>query len=149
MRALALVVLALLSAGTAFAAEDDGGNLPQFPKIRPPQPLPEAACDTTLANNGDWLLGRWVAPQTRFEFSRAAPAIQWSLDRKGTSDEFGWQSGAIITGTVTTVTGCTARLSAGGDAFVFEGVLTDEGKLYGYATNKAGAAVRFVLRRER
>lgn len=145
MRPIPLSLAALVLAAPALAQD-----LPQFPKIAPPEPLPEAICDTALANNGEWLLGRWVAPQTRWEFTRAGAAIAWTLDRKGgTNPEFGWQDGAQITGTAEKVTGCSVALVAGQGAFRFEGVLTDSGKLFGYATNRKGDVVRFTLRRER
>lgn len=143
---LALAALLTVAAPAAFADE----NLPQFPKIGPPPPLPEAACDTTKANNGDWLVGRWVAPQTKWEFTREAGGIAWGLERKGNlNGEFGWQDGTKIDGTAEAVTACTVHLVAGQGAFRFEGVLTDGGKLFGYATNTKGEHVRFTLRRER
>jgi hypothetical protein len=140
-----LFAVALLLAAPAAAQE-----LPQGPKAGPPEPLPEAACDVGLPNNGAWLLGRWVAPQARWEFFRNDSAIAWTLDQKGSvGSNFGWRDGTQITGVVTRVTGCTAALSAGEGAFAFEGVLTESGKLYGFATNPKGEHVRFVLRRER
>ncbi len=143
-----VVALAALMAAAALPAAAQ--DLPQFPKAGPPQPLPEASCDTSLANNGEWLVGRWVAPQTRWEFARAGDDIAWTLDRKGgLNPGFGWQDGTQITGTVEQVTGCTVVLVAGQGAFRFEGVLTDAGRLYGFATNSKGDAVRFTLRRER
>lgn len=145
MRRLAVTVAALVFAAPVLAQE-----LPQFPKIAPPEPLPEPTCDTGLANNGEWLLGRWVAPQARWEFTRAAGGIVWTLDRKGGMNaDFGWQDGAQISGTAEKVSGCTVTLVAGQGAFRFEGVLTDTGKLYGYATGRKGEVVRFTLRRER
>ncbi|MBI5162468.1 MAG: hypothetical protein HY985_01045 [Magnetospirillum sp.] len=145
MRLLALV-FALAVAAPAVAQE-----LPQFPKAGPPQPVPDAPCDVALPSSGDWLLGRWVAPQTRFEFGRAKEAILWTMERKGgLNEDFGWDKGAAIEGRVVQVSACTVRLTAGeGDAFVFDGVRTDDGKIFGSATNKAGRNVRFVLRRER
>lgn len=141
-----LLAALALSLAVPAAAED----LPQGPKAGPPEPLPEAACDTTLPNNGAWLLGRWVAPQARWEFTRGDAALTWVLDQKGSiGSNFGWREGARITGTVTKVTGCTVTLIAGEGAFAFDGVLTDSGKLYGFATNPKGDHVRFVLRRER
>ncbi|TAN66606.1 MAG: hypothetical protein EPN20_07110, partial [Magnetospirillum sp.] len=114
--------LTLLAANPAWAE-----NLPQFPKIGPPQPLPDPACNTAIANNGQWLLGNWVAPQARWTFTRKeAGAIAWTMDRKSSADEgFGWQQGAIIDGMVSAVSGCTVALSAGEGAFAFEGVLGD------------------------
>lgn len=141
-----LVLAALLVALPALAQD-----LPKFPKAGPPQPLPEPECDIALANNGQWLLGAWVAPQARWAFTRnQAGRIAWTMERKPQADEgFGWQPGAVIEGEVTAVTGCTVALAAGEGAFAFEGVLGDVGRLYGFATNQAGRQVRFVLRRER
>ncbi|MCR6630025.1 MAG: hypothetical protein NVV74_08220 [Magnetospirillum sp.] len=142
----AFALAAILLAATPALAQE----LPQFPKIAPPEPLPEASCDTSLANNGEWLLGRWVAPQSRWEFSRSGKGIAWTLDRKGGMNaDFGWQDGTQITGTAEQVTGCTVALVAGQGAFRFEGVLTDSGRLFGFATNQKGDSVRFTLRRER
>lgn len=140
--ALAALLLVTAPAGAA--------DLPQFPKAGPPGPLPEPACDTGLANSGEWLVGRWVAPHTKWSFTRQGQAIGWTLERRGSINEgFGWREGATITGTVDSVTGCTVTLKAGEGDFLFDGVLTEGGKLYGFATNKAGEQVRFVLRRER
>ena len=146
---ICLLTLGLVAALPVAAADGDE-PFPQFPKIRPPQPLPEATCDVQHANGGDWLLGRWVGPQTALAFSRGGDAIAWVLDRKSAAGEFGWAAGATIDGKVAAVTACTVHLIAGpDDAFVFDGVLTEEGRLYGTAVNKAGANVRFVLRREK
>ena len=141
-----ILILALLAATPAMAQE-----LPQFPKIAPPEPLPDAMCDTSAATTGDWLIGRWVAPQSRWEFTRAANGtIAWTLDRKGSANtDFGWQDGTKIDGVAEKVTGCTIHLTAGKGAFQFDGVLTEGGKLFGFATNKRGENVRFTLRRER
>lgn len=147
MMRFALMFAALLAVAAPASADE---QLPQFPKIAPPEPLPEAACDTALPNNGEWLLGRWVAPQSRWEFTRQSGAIAWTLDRKGgLNQDFGWQDGTQITGTADKVTGCTVALVAGQGAFRFEGVLTESGKLYGFATSRRGEVVRFTLRRER
>jgi hypothetical protein len=91
-----------------------------------------------------------VAPQSRWEFARQGGAIVWTLDRKGgMNQDFGWQDGAQITGTADRFTGCTVHLVAGQGAFQFEGVLTESGKIYGFATSRKGEVVRFTLRRER
>lgn len=124
-------------------------ELPHFPKAGPPQPLPEPACDTTRPDGGDWLLGRWVAPETRFEFTRSGSGVSWTMSRKSVADEFGWRDGTTISGQAEAVTACTLRLTAGEGAFTFNGVLTEEGRIYGYAANTKGQHVRFVLRRER
>ena len=144
MRLIAPLALMLL-ATPALAQE-----LPQFPKAAPPEPLPDAFCDTKAPNSGDWLLGRWVAPQSRWEFTRKGNAIAWVLDRKGgMNGDFGWQDGTQIDGTVEAVSGCTVTLVAGQGAFRFEGVLTESGKLFGFATSRRGEVVRFTLRREK
>ena len=144
---LALLPAALLLAAALPAAAED---LPQFPKVGPPEPLPEAPCDTARPSTGDWLLGRWVAPQARWEFSRSGEGLAWTLERKGgMNSDFGWQDGAQISGTAEKITGCTVSLVAGQGAFHFQGVLTESGKLYGFATGRKGDVVRFTLRRER
>ncbi len=143
MIAAALVLLPVM------VRADDG--LPQFPKVGPPEPLPEAQCDTAAASDGGWILGRWVAPRTRWEFTRTAQgALVWTMDRQGgIGSNFGWQDGARIDGTVSGITGCTVTLDAGQGAFAFQGVVIDGGKLFGFATNTKGDHVRFLLRRER
>jgi hypothetical protein len=147
---LCLLALCLLTALPAAADGDGDDKLPQFPKVRPPSPLPETTCDASRPGGGDWLVGRWVGPQTVLSFSRGANSLAWVLDRKSAAGEFGWAAGGTIEGIVVAATACTVRLTAGPDgAFVFEGVLTEEGRLYGYAVNKAGADVRFTLRREK
>ena len=142
-----ILVTAIVMALAIFPAAAQ--DFPQSPKAGPPSSLPDAPCDATHADNGDWLLGRWVGPQTKFDFVRQGTDITWVMDRKNSAGEFGWQEGAIINGKVTAVTTCTLRMSAGDDDFVFEGVLTQDGLLYGAAVNKAGRDVRFTLRRAR
>lgn len=140
-----VIALAVLAALPVTAQE-----LPKFPKAGPPEPLPEPMCDTALANNGEWLVGRWVSPQSRWTFTRQGQSIAWTLDRKGSlGDGFGWQDGTTIAGRVDRISGCTVGMSAGEGKFVFDGVLTDGGKLFGFATNPRGDYVRFTLRREK
>ena len=68
MRHIVAVSLALI----AFSLPAFADDLPQGAKAPPPEPLPEASCDATKANSGDWLVGRWVAPYSKWEFQRAA-----------------------------------------------------------------------------
>ncbi|MBR9971246.1 hypothetical protein [Magnetospirillum sulfuroxidans] len=144
MRVFALA-LCLCASLPALAQE-----LPQFPKAGPPGSLPEPLCDTALANNGEWLVGRWVSPQSRWEFHRQGTALVWSLERKGSiNDGLGWSEGTRFDGNVDAVSGCTFSISAGGGQFVMEGVLTDGGKVFGVAANAKGNSARFILRRER
>lgn len=145
MRRVLFTAALVLAAAPAWAED-----FPKSPKVGPPEPLPEPICDVSAANDGGWLVGRWVAPQTRMEFVRAGEALTWTMDRKGSiNTDFGWRDGAQISGGVEAVSGCTVTLNAGEGAFRFQGVLTDSGKLYGFATNQKGEVVRFTLRRER
>ena len=144
MRVLALA-LCLCAASPAVAQD-----LPQFPKVGPPGSLPEPVCDTAMANDGQWLVGRWVSPQSRWEFHRQGTSLAWSLDRKGSvNDGLGWSEGSRFDGIVDAISGCTFTLSAGAGQFVMEGVLTDGGKVFGVAANTKGNSARFILRRER
>lgn len=140
-------VLALcLCAALPAAAED----LPQFPKIGPPGSLPEAICDQSKASDGNWLLGRWVSPQSRWEFSRQGQGLAWGLDRKGSvEDGMGWSAGTRIDGGVEQISPCSFRLGAGDGQFALDGVLTDDGKIFAVAANAKGKTARFILRRER
>lgn len=134
---------------TLLALPASAADFPKSPKIGPPEPLPGPSCDVAAASTGEWLVGHWVAPHTKWSFSREGSALVWIMDRKGFNDGFGWSDGATITGTVETATGCTVTLKAGEGAFLFDGVLTDAGHLFGYATNTRGDNVRFTLRRQR
>jgi hypothetical protein len=149
IRRIVLAAAAVLVLALPAQAQD----FPKSPKIGPPEPLPEAVCDSTQASGGDWLVGKWVAPQAKWEFSRKDGALVWTLEQKaGINGEFGWREGAAITGTVQAISPCTLRAVAGsqGDvAFTFDGVLVEGSRIFGYATNKAGQQVRYVLRRER
>lgn len=146
----AVLVLACLA--TAFPALADE-SLPQGPKAPPPEPLPEPICDTAKPDGGDWLLGRWVAPYSKWEFKRDAKGLAWHLEQKpDINRSLGWKDGTSIDGSVEAVSACSMRLVAGDDgevAFSFDGVRTDDNKIYGYAVNKAGQKLRWVLRRER
>ncbi|TAN63050.1 MAG: hypothetical protein EPN20_10275, partial [Magnetospirillum sp.] len=80
-------------------------DLPRGPKAAPPEPLPEATCDTARADTGDWLVGRWVAPYSKWEFQRAAGGgLVWTLDQKpDINRSLGWKEGARIDGKVAAV----------------------------------------------
>ena len=150
MRQIVVISLALI----AFSLPVFAADLPQGAKAPPPEPLPEASCDATKANSGDWLVGRWVAPYSKWEFQRAAAGdLVWSLEQKpDINRSLGWKDGTRIDGKVAAVSACTLRLTAGDGgavAFAFEGVRTDDGKIFGYAVNTSGQQLRWVLRRER
>lgn len=139
----ALFVAAVLQVAGPAAAED----FPRSPKIGPPQPLPEAGCDTARSDSGAWLQGRWVAPMAKWEFAGAEFRLEQKNDH---NSDFGWKEGGVIAGRIEAVSACTVRLTAGeAGRFAFEGVLTDAGKIYGFAFNASGQRVRYVLRRER
>ncbi|KIL97089.1 hypothetical protein CCC_00150 [Paramagnetospirillum magnetotacticum MS-1] len=148
MRRAALALCCLLTAVPALAED-----LPQGPKAPPPEPLPDAICDIAKPDSGDWLLGRWVAPYSKWEFKREAQGLTWTLEQKpDINRDLGYKQGTVIDGKVSELSACTFRLTAvenGETAFNFEGVLTDGGKIYGYATNKAGQGARWILRRQR
>ena len=150
LRQLAVLTALLLGFAVPALAED----LPQGPKAAPPEPLPEAECDTAKSDSGDWMLGRWVAPYSKWEFRRSAAGdLVWSLEQKpDINRSLGWKDGAHIDGKVAAVSACTLRLTAGDNgevAFTFDGVRTSDGKIYGYAMNTSGQQLRWVLRRER
>lgn len=150
LRQLAVACLAVIALSLPAFADD----LPQGPKMPPPDPLPEVSCDTAKADSGDWLVGRWVSPYAKWEFRRAAGGdLVWTLDQKpDINRSLGWKEGANIDGKVAAISACTLRLTAGDNgevAFTFDGVKTDEDKIYGYAVNTSGQQLRWVLRRLR
>jgi hypothetical protein len=146
MRRSVLALCCLLAAPAAWAED-----LPQGPKAPPPEPLPEAACDTAKPDSGDWLLGRWVAPYSKWDFRREGDGLVWTLEQKSDINrDLGYKEGATFGGKVDTVTGCTIGLTAsenGKTVFVFEGVQIEGGRIYGYAHNEAGQSARWTLRR--
>lgn len=151
MRPLAALAAVLIALSLPAFADD---LLPQGPKAPPPDPLPEVSCDAAKADAGDWLVGRWVAPYSKWEFRRAAGGgLVWTLEQKPDINRMeGWQDGARFDGVVAAISACTVRLTAGDNgaiAFAFDGVRTDDGKIFGYAVNPAGQQLRWVLRRER
>jgi hypothetical protein len=114
-----LFVLALFvlgpAASTPALADDD--KLPQFPKIAPPDSLPDAACDAAQANSKGWIVGTWVS---------AAAQITIAADR--------WQaSGARdASGTIVTVDQCAIHLgNTDANLPSFDAIRTETGALYG------------------
>lgn len=147
MRRTALTLCCLLASAPAWA----GDELPQGPKAPPPEPLPEASCNTDKPDSGDWLLGPWVAPYSKWEFRREGADLIWQLEQKhDVNRELGYKEGATFGGKVDKVSGCTVNLTAtnnGKAVFVFEGVVIEGGRIYGYAHNDAGQSARWTLRR--
>ena len=105
------LALMLLLAGPAWAGDDD---LPQFPKIAPPDPLPETTC-TNVANPMAWALGDWVGPNLRLHVDSAA----WTL------------SGLVTkTGSTAQLDNCSLALNAD-QTPIFAGVRAEDGHMYG------------------
>lgn len=145
MRLPILAALLLLPA-IAFAQE-----LPKGPKAPPPEPLPDATCDTAKPDAGDWLLGHWVAPYSKWEFRRDGVAMNWKLEQKADiNKDLGYKEGAVLTGKVDELSACSLKFAArDGEqiAFTFEGVRTEDGRIYGFADNGKGQTARWTLRR--
>ncbi len=157
MKRIAVMMAAMALAGTcvsvlpaaaftpAPAPED---HLPRFPKAAPPtDPLPAPPCDTGLSSDGQWLIGRWAAPGSRLSFKRRGAVIDWRMGWP--TNTFG-KGAARGGGAVASVSRCSVRFgTASGDGFVFHGLLTGTGDLYGYAAEPDGQDVRFLFRRVR
>lgn len=127
--------------------DDGSGELPHFPKAKPPQPLPEPVCDATRADAGDWLLGHWTGTGVRLEVRRQGAGVVWHLSGDNVASKFNVSAVNGLSGTATALSPCTVSLSAGApSAFVFEAVLTEDGQLFGYATDPDGDDIRFSLR---
>jgi hypothetical protein len=148
MRRAALALCCLFAASSAMAQD-----LPKGPKAPPPEPLPDATCDTAKADSGDWLVGRWVAPYSKWEFKRETQGLVWKLEQKpDINRDLGYKQGTVIEGKVTEISACTLKLLGsenGETVFSLEGVRTEDGKIYSYATSKSGQSARWTLRRER
>jgi hypothetical protein len=146
MRRALLPLCLLLAAAPALAQE-----LPKGPKAPPPEPLPDAPCDAARPDSGEWLLGHWVAPYAKWEFRRDGAALAWTLEQKpDINRDLGYKEGAVLNGKIDEVSACTLKLTArenGETAFAFEGVRTEDGKIYGYASNQKGQGARWTLRR--
>jgi hypothetical protein len=123
-------------------------HLPRFPKAGPPSdPLPEPPCDVSHPSDGAWLIGRWTAPGSRLAFLRRGGAIVWRMEWPPRTFGPGTTRGG---GTVAERSGCTVRFGdTETDGFVFRGLLTGTGDLYGYAAPRHGHDVRFLFHRER
>ena len=122
-----LALILLLLSLPAWADDDD---LPQFPKIAPPDPLPEAACDQ-IAHASQWGLGDWVGPNLRVHVEAAS----WSLNGQTTKS-----------GNSVTLEACSVNLNAE-SVPVFAGVRTEDGQMYGVLWTDSGKTQRIKLRR--
>ena len=120
----ALALLLLLS-GPALADED---NLPQFPKIAPPDPLPETACQG-VAQPVNWGLGDWVSPTLRVHVEKTA----WSISGSASSS-----------GTQVVLEDCRFSLNTESDP-VFAGVRAEDGRMYGAYWTAKGKVQRLEL----
>ena len=71
--------LLILLAAPAWAED----SLPQFPKIAPPDPLPEAACDH-VDQPAQWALGDWTGPNLTLHVEADAWTIAGAIGKNGT-----------------------------------------------------------------
>ena len=110
--ALLLLIACLVWAGPVWAGDDD--DLPQFPKIAPPDPLPDTECKD-VAQPLTWGLGDWVSPTLRIHVEKTS----WSI------------SGSVAaTGTNVVLEECRLNLSNDAES-TFAGVRALDGHLYG------------------
>jgi hypothetical protein len=126
MKRLLALLACLLISGPAHA--DD--NLPQFPKVAAPDPLPDASCQN-VASPLTWGLGDW-----------ASASLKLHLDKNG------WiLSGEVdASGTETQIDPCSFNLTANQDT-VFKGVRAADGRLYGALWTPKGKVLRLILKR--
>ena len=120
------LILAALLAAPAWADDD----MPKFPKIAPPDPLPDAAC-AGVANPESWALGDWISPTLRVHVDQKT----WSITGSASS-----------TGAIVQLEACGLSLSAD-DAQIFAGVRAEDGGLYGAYWPAQGKVQRLVFHR--
>ena len=117
------LILLLLLTSPAWGQDDE---LPRFPKIAPPDPLPEPAC-ASVANPRQWGLGEWTNPVLRLHIA-----------------ESGWTIGGRtqLSGDKIQLDDCTVSLNE-----VFSGIRTEDGRMYGILRTANGKAERITLSR--
>ncbi len=123
-----LLVLALLIVSPAFADDD---NLPQFPKIAPPDPLPDAACDS-VAQPLEWGLGDWVAAPIKVHVEKSSWTITGGDKPRS--------------GTVVQAEPCGIDLSSE-QGPVFAGVRAEDGHLFAALWREDGKVRRMNFKR--
>ena len=130
MRRLILTLAFGIAALPALGATSADDDLPQFPKIAPPDTLPDAACDASLAHTRDWAMGTWSAYGQKIEIA----ANHWRAT-----------GGSDSEGTVVTVEQCTIHLGGNDPQHPgFDAIRTESGALYG-GMRHGDAAPRFDL----
>lgn len=128
---LAAGALALLTTVLTPAWADD--DLPQFPKIAPPDTLPDPACDPSLAQSQGWAVGTWSSPSERIEISLEHWKASGDIDAQGTA---------------VGIEQCTVHLGASDPKLPgFDAIRTETGALYG-GMRQGDAPPRFELFRK-
>ena len=122
-----LLIGLLLVALPAWAGDDD---LPQFPKIAAPDPLPEAVC-TDVAQPQNWALGDWKGPGLQVHVTAAQAAISGALTAASAAVQL--EPCGVTIGTE--------------QGPLFAGVRDDNGRMYGVWWNAQGKPRRVVLTR--
>ena len=120
-----LLALLLVLASPALAQDDD---LPQFPKIAPPDPLPEAACEG-VTQPLQWGLGDWVGPTLRLHVSATGWTIGGSTAKSGSAVQ---------------LDACTLALN-GENGPVFTAVRAEDGRMFGAYWTDSGKVQRVTL----
>lgn len=125
----ALLLLPLLLLPAVGMADDD---LPQFPKIAPPDSLPDAACEESLAHSTAWALGVWSAGDSTVQIA----ANHWQTT--------GEASGAA--GDIVSIDQCIIHLGNADNAKPsFDAIRTETGALYGTMRTGGDAPPHFAL----
>ena len=121
-------LVVLLALASPALAEDD--NLPQFPKIAAPSPLPDPACDG-VSQPLTWGMGEWISPTLHIHVDK----LDWSIS-----------GSASHTGKTIQLDACSLSLS-NDSTTLFEGVRAADGQLYGAYWPEHGKVQRLTLRR--
>ena len=122
-----LLTVLLVLASPALADDDE---LPQFPKIAPPSPLPEAACEG-VADAQHWGLGDWVGPSLRIHVEATGWTISGDVGKSGGTSQ---------------LEPCGLSLNDQSGP-VFTAVRAEDGRMLAAYWTDAGKAKRFTLHR--
>ena len=119
-----LLAILLLLAGPAWADDDD---LPQFPKVAPPDPVPDAVCDA-VAQPLKWALGDWAGGSLRLHVDGAAWTLSGLVTQSGTSPQ---------------IEPC--GLTLGETTPILAAVRDEEGRMYAVLWTGSGKPRRLIL----
>jgi hypothetical protein len=112
----------------ALAGDDD---LPQFPKIAPPDPLPDAACET-IAKPLEWGFGEWVNDKVKVHVEKT----KWTIT-----------GGAKpLSGSLVQTQACEIDLSTD-QSQIFAGVRAEDGHMLAALWDENGKPHRLNLKR--